>query len=87
MALTSRVDTMHTPTLSINQGAFLVHQTQIFRPHPSKALAVWVDPEVVWVDWISDGDVSAGAFVVVAIETEPAECGRVVEFAKSAFGF
>lgn len=85
--LTSRIDTVHAPTLSINERPFLVHQTQILRPHPSKTFAVRVDPEVIGIDWVSDSDVASGAFVVVTIHAEPAKCRGVVEFAKCTFGF
>ncbi len=64
---TGGVDAMHTPTLSVNQRALLIHQAQILWPHPSKTLAVRVDPEVVRVDRVSDSDVSASALVVVAV--------------------
>lgn len=77
---------MHTPTLSINQRPLLIHQTQILRPHPSKALAVRIDPEVIWIDRVSDSDVSASAFVVVAIQAKPSECGGMMEFAEGALG-
>lgn len=39
---------------------------------------MWVDPEVVRLDGVPDSDVSASAFVVIAIDAQPANGGGVV---------
>lgn len=79
------VDRVHVPTLL--DLAVLADQAEILGPHVAERLAVRVDPEVVRHDGVADRDVSARAFVVVPLVTEPPQGGGVVEFAVRPLGF
>ena len=49
--------------------AFFVYETEVFGTHVPERARERVDPEFIGVDWVAHCDVSAGAFVVVAIGT------------------
>ena len=83
--ISGRVDTMHVTTF--NHFPLFGHQDQIVWRHVAERLAMRIDPEVIWHDGVADCDMAAGAFVVVAIDSEPTESGRVVQLSPGTFGF
>ena len=66
---TSRIDRMHI-TLRLDD-TLLVDQAEIIRPHIPERLCKRVDPEMIGLDRVSDCDVAAGTFVVVAVLAQP----------------
>ena len=84
-----RVDGVHVAfaVLGLDGDALFVDEAEVVRPEVREGFAERVDPEVVGEDGVADGDVAAGAFVIVPVEAEPAEGGCRVEFTEGAFRF
>ena len=83
--ISCRVDTMHISTF--NHFPLFGHQDEIVWCHVAERLSVRIDPKVIWHDGVSDCYMAASAFIVVAVEPEPAESGRVMQLPPGTFGF
>ena len=83
------VDRVHVPLafLGLDGNALFVDEAEVLGPDVREGLAKWVDPEVVRQDRVAHRNVAAGAFIVVAIEAEPAEGGCGMEFAEGSLRF
>lgn len=79
----SRVDSVHI-TLRLHD-AVLIDQTQIVGLYVLERFAERVDPEMIRFNWISNSDMTASAFIVVAVLAQPSDTGCSVEFSEGSF--
>jgi len=68
----SGIDCMHVSSLT--DFAFFIHENEVRDFHMFEGFEERINPEVVWFDWIADGNMASTSFVAVSVFSHPAEC-------------